>query len=346
MKSEFRATSPEDADRIAAFLNGVFHAEAGSAFTQRANLEWKYWTPRFDWQGSRSFVLERGEEITAHSGVWPLELCSESRTWKVIHLIDWAAGEGSVGAGVVLLQRLARSAEMILAIGGSDKTRRIMPSLGFREVCTYGDFARPVRPLQQALAHQYRNWKLPFRWLRNTMWSLLPGGRTPEDWSAAPVSPEGLDERALPRGSAELLLCSRRRELFAYLCGCPCARFEFFQLRQKGEVAGYVCVSFVPGIARIADLWVRSAKLEDWTAAYRLATVLARAPKDVFEVQAASSFRLGTQALLQAGYRQRGQAPVFLLDAKQSLPGGREFSFQMIDYDEAFQRGDRSSFLS
>lgn len=344
VKSEFRATGPEDADRIAAFLVRVFREEVGATFIELANLAWKYWTPRFDWKGSRSYVLERHGEIAAHSGVWPLELRSESKTWKVIHLIDWAAGEWEVGAGVVLLHRLAKMADMVLAIGGSDQTRRIMPSLGFREVGNYQSFARPVRPFQQAMAHQYRNWKLPARWLRNTAWSLFPRGGVSADWSAEQVSPEALDERALPRPPAQLLLCTRKREWFAYLRDCPCARFELLQLRKKGDVAGYISISFVPGIARIGDLWVQSNKLEDWTAAYRLATALAGKPKDVFEVQASSSLRLRTDALIRAGYRRRGDAPVLVLDPKRNFPAGGEFSVQMIDYDEAFRRGARPFF--
>lgn len=345
MKSEFRATSPEDRDRIAVFLKQVFKEDVASALTERRNMEWKYWIPRFDWEGSRGFLLERKGEITAHAGVWPIELCSESRSWKAIHLIDWAAGEQNVGAGVVLLQRLARSADVVVAIGGSGKTRQIMPALGFREVCTYRIFARPVRPFQQALAHQYRNWKLPMRWLRNSMWGVIPGGKLPEGWSAEAVSPQALSALVLPRASAQLILGSRRPELFAYLRECPCARFELFQLRKGNEVAGYVCIGFVPGIARIADLWVRSTNPDDWTAAYCLAMNLARAKKDVLEVQAASSFQLGAGALLRAGLRERAAMPVFLLDAKQSLPAGREFSFQMIDYDGAFARDDRPAFL-
>jgi len=60
----------------------------------------------------------------------------------------------------------------MIATGGSEIAKSILPVFGVRPRSELYQFARPVRPLGQALTTAEQNWKLPARLLRNTFWRL------------------------------------------------------------------------------------------------------------------------------------------------------------------------------
>ncbi len=102
MKAEFRATTPADAGAIAAFLGRVFEAREGEPIIDPGMMQWKYWRERPGWQGSRSFVLERGGSIVAHGAAWPARILSAEEI-PCFFLIDWAASSDFPGAGVSIM---------------------------------------------------------------------------------------------------------------------------------------------------------------------------------------------------------------------------------------------------
>src|SRR5438045_1891812 len=107
---------------------------------------WKYWTPRRDWVGSRSFVARRGDVIAAHTAVWPVRIRADGRVIAAVHLIDWAADPSCPGAGIWLLRQMRARSPAMLATGGSSTTRRILPTVGFERHAELHWYARPVRP--------------------------------------------------------------------------------------------------------------------------------------------------------------------------------------------------------
>ena len=66
---------------------------------------------------------------------------------------------------------------VMIATGGSETTRRLLPVIGFRPHGELYGFARPVRPLRQALTAAERSWKSSARLLRNacSAFLILPG---------------------------------------------------------------------------------------------------------------------------------------------------------------------------
>src|ERR1700747_2425560 len=105
-KSTLRPALPSDLPRIAGLLVRAFKSTADAPYISPRLMQWKYWQPRQDWAGPRSYVLERNADLLAHVGIWPVTLLnSRGEHIKGIHMIDWAAAENSPGAGIALVQK-------------------------------------------------------------------------------------------------------------------------------------------------------------------------------------------------------------------------------------------------
>ena len=205
MNIDFRPTTQRDAAAIADFLRRVFQLRAGALLLDEKHMGWKYWNVRPDWEGSRSFIAQHHGAIVAHAALWPMRIRVPGQEVTAMHAIDWAADWKYRGVGIRLARRvtakLRMRAPMVVATGGSEITRRILPVIGFRPRSELYQFARPVRPLGQALTTAERNWKLPARLLRNTFWRLSHPLSLPRGWSARPLAPEEVPEGLWPRPS-------------------------------------------------------------------------------------------------------------------------------------------------
>ena len=188
MKSSLRPTSIEDLDRVCQFLQQAFNTTPDAAFLDPAVMAWKYWDRRDDWEGPRAYVLERDGVIVAHAGLYPVTFAAGEV--RGIHMIDWASAKDSPGAGLALVQKLNSMFDFIYSIGGSEMTCKALPAFGFIETARQWRGARPLRPLQQILQHQRRNWKLAPRLLRNSLWALAKtsGDGLDEGWKAEEIS--------------------------------------------------------------------------------------------------------------------------------------------------------------
>jgi hypothetical protein len=98
-------------------------------------------------------------------------------------------------------------------------------------------------------------------------------------------------------------------------------------------------------VARIADLWLPSTKVEDWHAAFQAAAVAASRDQDVYEVSAWASTALGREALVRAGFRSRDRVPLSLWGADRVMEG-RSLHVQMVDCDASFLIGEGAGYLT
>jgi len=202
-----------------------------------------------------------------------------------------------------------------------------------------------VRPLGQALTTAERNWKLPARLLRNTFWRLSHPLSLPRGWSARPLAPEEVPEGLWPRPSPTTAVTVRNTGFYRYIVDSPSAPHVLFGLQKGRELAGYFCLAFPPHVARIADLWLPSTKVEDWCAGFRTAAVVAASQKRVYEVSAWASTSLGKEGLSRAGFMLRERLAVSILgDAK--ILEGRELHLQMLDSDASFVSEEAVSYLT
>jgi hypothetical protein len=302
-------------------------------------LAWKYDSPHPDWPGPRSFVWKNGDGIAAHACMWPVIYDTVTGSVACSYLIDWAASRTSAGAGVALLRALARRCEVLLAVGGSYDTRSILPKLGYRHAGDLHFYARVFRPWRQFVTDPYpRGWKAPLRLARNAVRSLSPMPRTQSGWSTGAIAAFDDSMGALfkARRHAPFPATRRTPELMNYWLRCPGVVFSAARIVYEGAPRGWFVLSRVAGQARVADLWVDSARSADWTAAYALAVQAAQRDREACELVASASTALAREGAGQAGLRLHHVEPIFVLDRKGRLTGPPPLDVTFLESDLAY----------
>jgi hypothetical protein len=343
---EFRPATPRELPALSTFLARRFQLGDGAALIDGRHLAWKYWSERGDWSGPRSFTARHEGAIVAHAAVWPMRIRVVDGIVPAVHLIDWAASPQYSGAGIWLVRQIRAMVPAMIATGGRDITRRILPAIGFRAHSELSVFARPVRPLRQTITSPAGNhWKLPARLARNAVWALSNPASWPRGWSATRLMPERIPDHLWPRASQTTAVAARDADVYRYFVDSPSTRHTMLGLERGGELVGYCCLSFIGHLARIADLWLPSNRVADWREAFKTAVAAAADEPGVYEVSAWASTALGRDALTGAGFRERDRSTISLF-GDPVLQGQREIHIQMIDCDASFLSDDSPSYLT
>jgi len=331
MPPVFRAATPDDLPRLSELLQKCFGLGPGAPFVQPDLMRWKYWEPRGDWNEPRSYVLEKDGTFLAHAGLWPVVIESPAGIVRGVHMIDWGSDKASPGAGLAIVQKLARMFDFIYAIGGSDDTQKALPAFGFRECARTWKAAIPLRPLRQVLTHQHRNWKLAPRLARNYILSLAGRRQPGKGWTASRIAPEQISaDAAAPQVNP------RPPAFFEYLARCPAAKFFFYAIRETDRPRGHFAVSLVRGQARLAGVWLTRPDADAWGQAFVLATRAAQDLAGANEFVAEGTPGPAAQGAARAGLRVIDGPPVYLLNKAGRLVLPEGFQFQLSDDDEAF----------
>jgi hypothetical protein len=348
MKSSLRPTSVDDLSALTQFLARAFCTGPDAAFLNPAMMAWKYWDRRDDWSAPRSFVLEREGAIVAHAGIWPMTYGAGPEAMRGIQMIDWASSREWPGAGLALVQKLGIMFDFIYSIGGSEMTQKVLPAFGFAAHAQEWRGVRPLRPLQQALTHQTRDWKLVPRLARNLSWAMPRAGRPKKNWDAVEILLQDIS----PELYRPDVFGARPAAFFEYLLRCPTPRFGLYGIvagtagTQSGAQVGHFAIGVVRGQARVAGIWLREPTEEAWSAAYALAQQTALRLKGVCEIVAAGSSDSSRRGAAQAGFRILQGPPVYVLDKKKKLPPSPEIQFQLCDDDAAFLDAGTVSYWS
>jgi len=340
MKTLFRATTPVDASPLISFLARSFSASPDTEFLQPDLLHWKLWAEREDYSEPRSYVLERNGEIVAHAGIWPMMLSTSTETVRGCHLFDWASDARVLGSGVALLKHITEMFDFLFAIGGSEMTRKILPAIGFKRVGESWTAGRPLRPLRQAFSHQTRNWKLPVRFARNTLWSLFPVSSDLNGWEITEGFGENGGDLSTSRHPS---YAYRSNGFFRYLQACPTGQVSVFQIHQDSQNVGHLALNFLHHQARILGVWLNSPCAEHLRMTYLLAQHAARKTSTAFEVVAGGSTPTSESAAVSAGLKICSRTPVYLSCPKGGLPP-LPSEFQIADTDAIFMSAGRPSY--
>ncbi len=348
MSLQIEPTNPRELEQLIQFLMSVFNARRDAPFLDPKLMWWKYFEPCADWPSPRSFALKQQNQMAAHAGIFPITFVIGEREVRCIHLIDWAASPTVPGAGVLLQRKLASQTGTFLTVGGSAQTRRILPKLGFRRGTDLQVYARVIRPLSQARARGFEDWKTPVRFARNLIWSRSPMPSVPNGWSAANIGQ--FDNSMIPLLAAKMTgehaTCKRTPGMLNYMLHCPGARFAAFLVRRANEHCGYFMLSWVNRQCRISDVRLNSAALTDWQAIYALATRTAADDPETFELQAASSVPLVTSAIVTNGFRLRDSVPVFLSDPGRLLSDAVLLHLNFLDGEGSYLNDPAHPFLT
>jgi len=346
MKSILRPTTIDDLGKVRALLQRVFDVGDDAPFLDPAMMAWKYWDFRDDWQGPRAYVVERDGVIVAHAGICPLSFATGGV--QGVQMIDWASSSESPGSGLALVQRLGTMFDFIYSIGGSEMTRKLLPAFGFVEYARQWRSARPLRPFKQMLSHQYRNWKLAPRLVRNCLWTMPKAslGRSHRDWMVEEIEPGEISEQTYLRNMPDTFFSPRTPGFFEYLLRCPSMPIRLYGIKDKRGTKGHFAIGVLRGQARVAGVWLIEPECEAWQDAFSLAQQAARHTEGACEIVIAGSDGLSRQAAIISGMRILGDCPIYLLNKKGKLALPADFQFQLSDDDELFLDSGITSYVT
>jgi hypothetical protein len=341
-KSYIRPSAPQDAPALAALL-----AKAGlRPNSGPEEMHWKYWLERPDRPGPRSFVLTRDSEILAHAAAVPGVCRWGDRRISVLHAIDWAALPGAAGTGSSLMKHLGKSADALLAIGGSAQTLQLLPHLGFRPAGTATCYVRPLHPLRILTPSAHPTWKLLPRLARSVLWTLQAQSGGIDGWGVRQISPEELPRIAavLPVPTHDMAVFERCADLFRYALTCPIVSMQLYAVEKAGRTRGYFLLAFAARQARLADCWVDSEDPVDWRALIQCAVREAKRHPRAAELAAWASDPMLSRCLSECGFHARGRLPVLLLSPQNPVLTPATLRVQMLDNDTAYRHTGRNEF--
>jgi hypothetical protein len=340
-----RPTSIDDLSEIRQLMQRAFSIGSDAPFMDPSVMAWKYWDHRSDWDGPRAYVMEQDGVIVAHAGIYPLTFgAGEIRG---IRMMDWAAAKEFPGAGLALLRKLDTMFDFIYSIGGSEKLRKITDAYGYVEYARQWKGARPLRPFQQVLKHQYRNWKLAPRLIRNFIWSLPKpsDSGTYSGWKSEEITPGEVSEEFYSQNMADACFSPRPPAFFEYLLRCPVMQMRLYGIHDDRGPRGHFAIGVLRGQARVAGVWLREPDCEAWQAAFSLAQQAAMRLDGACEIMAAGTEGISERCAARSGLRIMTHTPIYLLNKKKKLNLSPDFQFQLSDDHRFFlDSGDTGFF--
>jgi len=342
----FRSTTVTDESAIRSLLLQAHALAPGHPMFEGRHLHWKYWEPRADWQGSRSYVLTREERIIAHAAIVPAVCSWGNERLKLLHVIDWAACPEARGAGNILMRHIGALADAIVTCDGAAAALRLLPFLGFADSGTVVTrYARPIRPWLYLKAADAARWRLAARCIRNTLWALRAPPGVPGVQRSRALGAEELGGAPIPwplprYGSAVL---ERSAAVMSYWLRCPAAPMELHVVENGAAAEGYFVLAYAPGQARLADCWLDRDDPEAWETLVQLAVQQAARHSAVAEVVAICSEPLLAAALQRCGFIARSSRPLLVRANGVRLPAAG-IRIQMLDDDTAYRHGGSRNF--
>jgi hypothetical protein len=330
----FRPSNPGDAAAIATLLNA-----AGLHPVVRPDAEhWKYWQPRGDWAGDRSFVLTDDGKLIAHAAIIPGVLAWGGERASIVQVVDWAARADAGGAGFSLMKRLSRIADGAISIAGSSHTRQILPHLGFKPAGEVAGYVRPLRPLRIFGTRARSRWRLLPRFARSVLWTARAPARGGEEFKVRRITAEALAEvrAALPTASPDLAVLERSEGSLRHALDCPLLPVELHALERSGRLQGYFLIATAGAQARLADCWMVSRDPADWRALIQCAVRQARQHPAVAELAAWASDPLLAECLSRCGFHARSRRPVGLMMRAGRPAPAATLRVQMLDTDAVY----------
>ena len=156
MPSNLELTTSENLTELADFLLEVFRLGKGAPMVRPDMMRWKFFDPRPDWDGPRSYLMFRDRRIFAHGCVVPETFRAPNGRVTSMRVIDWAGSRHVPAAGVLVMQKLSQLTDTVLAIGGSPDPIRTLPRLQFEHRGDVDVFVRVLKPWRQFRTDPFR----------------------------------------------------------------------------------------------------------------------------------------------------------------------------------------------
>jgi hypothetical protein len=319
-----------DLEEVSRFLHTTFGVGGEWVLFQPEVLRWKALLAHPLWEGGRGYAMRRAGEIVAYGCAMPTRFVWEGGEALVACVIDWAASKTMPGGGVAIYNHIAKSAEGLIGVGGSDDAHRVLKRMGFQTRQEFEVQERVTRPVQRLSNVQAKSWRDGARFARNVWRGLNPLGEETNGWTARRVSRFDESLSVLPApGLVSSMVCHRSAAILNYTLACPAARMEGYLIEGEGKVCGYFLLAFTQEECRVAELWVASRRLDDWLSGLRLA--IAGREGNQVSVGCGTSFSL--QLARRAGFHCIARHPVYVKDSSGKLPAAMDAAMNLLDTD-------------
>ena len=335
MAVELTATTEADIDKLIALFSKAFQLKGNEPLRNPALLRWKYFDPRPDWQGSRSYVLHSGQRWLAHACVCPMTIRHGGNTVNGVLLVDWLSTVP--GAGAEIYRRFYPMVDVVFGNGGSTQARRTINELKYPTIGSVAMHSRPFKPLA-LYGGSKRSAADLLRLGRNFALSMAPGHTLSPGWRSTQVSQFTEEHRAICDHSPEgFLQTVRSPEHLNYYLRCPLAKMSGHAVYQGSALQGYFILAEFQTESKLVDLRINSVNPEHWAAGIALATRAASqlaAPM----LLVSSTLPLMTQGLQANRFRHFEDDPLYLYDPADRLNASKlPLHITPFDGDQAYQ---------
>jgi len=330
-------------------IEGFQLSEAGRIAQKPVPLRWRYFEPRGNWPGPRSFVVREGEQFTAHVGVVPTAFVSPGqRDFNVtaVYPVDWLSAKQGGMLGTMLMLKAFGCGNVQYSLGSSTGGERILESCGFKKLAVvplYYRFFKPAKREVWNLIHGQQ----PFP--KNIVMYGVDMARSLSGRLGRPRS-SGIALQAVTEFTAEVenlfhsrpqnvLYTSRSAALLNYFLRHPGKNFRGWMLQRDGKNIGFALTNIMERDhlrqGKIVDCFLCEDELEQWIEAISLLTrQLEQADCDL--VRTAATSAVLQQAFRANGYFPRGRGGFFLRDTRNLLPKDKPFHLTMIEGDMGY----------
>jgi len=348
MGLQFAPTLAPEQPALINFLTQVFHADPELNSFQPEVLQWKYFIPYPEWSQPRSFSLKKDQEIVSHGGILPIRLRARGGELQAINLIDWAASAAALGGGVHVLRNIAAMCDIMITIGGSSDTRKILPKLGYRPGGTLRRYVRVTQPWLQMRTRRHYDWKTLARFIRNSssVFKSLPN--MPAAWRVDKVTQFGGEIEPLLQVRDSLVRTSPIRSVanLNYMLACPASEFSAFVVSEGQRPTGYFVLSKIGRQARIVDLGVEDDNPKLWALICATAAQTARQDQKCVELIVGTSSEEVGGIFEQLGFRPFRQDEILYYDPRNRLAPGTRLNLNLIDSDFSFMYNPNYPYVS
>jgi hypothetical protein len=335
---QLRTMECDDVGRVSSFLRRINGQDPTPNFSAEC-LRWKYLQPRPEWSGCRGFLLEKSGGIVGFGGVLPTSLqLQNGTTTKAATLIDWAGDPSTPGAGIMVMNKVAKMTGPMFIIGGSDAALRVLPNIGFRPLQSISGYACWLRPYKE-FAKRPKTGRSLLRLAHGTYCGLRfrPQARR-SHWEAKPLTDFGAFAIPLLNREPSTTECVpvRSLETLNYMLRCPTVKTTGFMLEREGLIAGYFLSATVGWESRLLDISIGSDEQRDWNDACLAVVHTLLQESEVCRIFAWASAPRLREALIANGFWFQGRKPLMLRDPDASLGPGPRLNLQMLDGEAAF----------
>jgi hypothetical protein len=334
MPLSFRQTAPAELEETAAFLAEHFQLNPDAPLIEPALMRWKYYEPRPDWQGSRSYVLESGPRWLAHVCVCPMPLTGLGKPARGILLVDWISA--APGAGAEIYRRFYSMSDVVFGQGGSTSAQRTLQRMGYAEIGAVRLFVRPLRPWVRFRRGPLTAMNL-MRLARSAVMARLPLRAISSELTVERVPEFRASQRRMIEESRGVSFVQTERsvELLNYLLRCPALQTSAYVVRRRDKDLGYFLLSLAGAEIQLNDLRIASDQERDWTEVVALMTRAASQFSSAEQLVVRSSLPLLDVALEANRFRLFDSDPLFLYDPK-GLMATRPVHITPFDGDQAY----------